>query len=110
VFLGTVRELTGTEQTAFLEYDAYRPMAEAELARLETEVCSQFPVLKLTMVHRLGRLAVGEVSVAVVVATAHRAAAFAAGQFAIDTLKARVPIWKKDITPSGEAAWQHPSH
>ena len=105
LFLGTVRDLTGDEVTAFLDYEAYPPMAEKKLAEIEAEVRSRWPVGEIAMVHRLGRLGVGEVSVAVAVSTPHRADAFAACRFAIDTLKELVPIWKKDIAPDGTADW-----
>lgn len=108
LFLGTVRDLTGDEVTAFLEYEAYPPMAERKLAEIEAEVRRRWPVGDVAMVHRVGKLGVGEISVAVAVSSPHRAEAFAACRFAIDTLKEIVPIWKKDISPSGSAAWSEP--
>jgi molybdopterin synthase catalytic subunit len=105
LFLGTVRDLTGTEVTAFLDYEAYAPMAEKMLAEIEAEVRSRWTVGEVAMVHRLGKLGVGEISVAVAVSTPHRAECFEAARYAIDTLKARVPIWKKDIAPDGAAEW-----
>ena len=107
LFLGTVRALTGDEVTLALEYDAYAPMAEAGLAALEADVRARWPVIEVALVHRLGRLEVGEVSVAVAVSSPHRIDAFEAAKYAIDTLKADVPIWKKDIAPAGDA-WVHP--
>ena len=108
LFLGTVRDLTGDEVTAFLEYQAYPPMAEKKLAEIEAEVRRRWAVGDVAMVHRVGKLAVGEISVAVAVSSPHRAEAFAASRYAIDTLKEVVPIWKKDISPSGSAAWSDP--
>ena len=108
LFLGTVRDLTGDQVTAFLDYDAYPPMAEAKLAEVEAAVRRRWPVGEVAMVHRLGRLGVGEVSVAVAVSAPHRAAAFEACRFAIDTLKELVPIWKKENAPDGRAGWVHP--
>jgi molybdopterin synthase catalytic subunit len=105
LFLGTVRDLTGDDVTAFLEYEAYPPMAEKKLAEIEAEVRRRWPVGDVALVHRLGKLGVGEISVAVAVSSPHRAEAFEAGRFAIDTLKQVVPIWKKDVAPSGEAVW-----
>ena len=102
LFLGTVRDLTGDDVTAFLEYEAYPPMAEKKLADIEAEVRRRWPVGDVALVHRLGKLAVGEISVAVAVSSPHRAEAFEAGRFAIDTLKQVVPIWKKDVAPSGD--------
>ena len=108
LFLGTVRALTGDEGPAFLEYEAYPPMAEKKLAEIEAEVRRRWPGGEVAMVHRLGRRGVGEVSVAVAVSSPHRAEAFAAGRYAIDTLKEVVPIWKKDVAPDGSAAWSEP--
>ncbi|MCS6865071.1 MAG: molybdenum cofactor biosynthesis protein MoaE [Gemmataceae bacterium] len=109
LFLGTVRELTGQQVTVFLDYEAYAPMAEKKLAEIEAEVRRRWPIGDMALVHRLGRLAVGEVSVAVAVSCPHRHEAFAAGQFAIDTLKELVPIWKKEIAPDGHGEWVHQS-
>ena len=100
LFLGTVRDLTGDHHTAFLDYDAYPPMAEKMLAEIADDVRSRWPVCELVIEHRVGKLAVGEVSVAVAVSCPHRAEAFEAGKFAIDAVKASVPIWKKDIPPA----------
>ena len=107
LFLGTVRALTGDEVTLALEYDAYAPMAEAELAKLDADVRARWPVIGVALVHRLGRLEVGEASVAVAVSSPHRVEAFEAARYAIDALKAQVPIWKKDVRPAGDA-WVHP--
>ena len=107
LFLGTVRALTGDEVTLALEYDAYAPMAEAELAKLDADVRARWPVTGVALVHRLGRLEVGEASVAVAVSSPHRVEAFEAARYAIDTLKENVPIWKKDVRPAGDA-WVHP--
>src|SRR5688572_13622310 len=106
-FLGTVRDLTGNERTVALEYEAYPPMAERKMAEIEADVRTRWPVGDVALVHRLGRLEVGEVSVAVAVSTPHRADAFAACRHAIDRLKELVPIWKKDLG-DGRAEWVHP--
>lgn len=105
LFLGTVRDLTGEQVTVFLDYEAYPPMAEKKLAEIEAEVRRRWPVGEIAMVHRLGRLGVGEVSVAVAVSTPHRADAFDACRYAIDTLKELVPIWKKENSPDGSSTW-----
>jgi molybdopterin synthase catalytic subunit len=105
LFLGTVRDLTGEQVTVFLDYESYPPMAEKKLAEIETEVRRRWPIGDIAMVHRLGRLGVSEVSVAVAVSTPHRAEAFAACRFAIDTLKELVPIWKKDNSSDGSSVW-----
>jgi len=109
LFLGTVRDLTGEHVTAFLEYDAYAPMAEKKLAEIEAAVRQRWPVREVLMVHRLGRLAVGDVSVAVVVSCPHRAEAFDALRYAVDALKELVPIWKKENGPDGTGEWVHQS-
>lgn len=109
LFLGTVRDLTGEQVTVFLDYEAYGPMAEKKLAEIEAEVRRRWPVGEIAIVHRLGRLDVGDVSVAVAVSTPHRAEAFEAARFAIDTLKELVPIWKKENAPDGTGEWVHQS-
>ena len=109
LFLGTVRDLTGEQVTVFLDYEAYAPMAEKKLAEIEAEVRRRWPVGDVAMVHRLGRLDVGEVSVAVAVSTPHRGDAFDACRYAIDTLKELVPIWKKENAPDGTGEWVHQS-
>jgi molybdopterin synthase catalytic subunit len=106
-FLGTVRDLTGDEVTVSLEYEAYPPMAERQMANIESDVRGRWPVGEVALVHRLGRLEVGEISVAVAVSAPHRADAFEACRHAIDRLKEVVPIWKKDLGP-GKAEWVHP--
>lgn len=108
VFLGTVREFTRGVQTQALEYTAYHEMARQSLQQLETEVRQKFPVIEVGILHRVGALKLGDVSVAIAVSTPHRAEAFAAGQWLIDTLKLRVPIWKKECFSDGREEWQHP--
>lgn len=108
LFLGTVREWTGDERTSWLEYEAYPEMAERKMAELEAEARCRWPIVELGLVHRLGRLELGEASVAVAVSTPHRRQAFEAGQWLIDTLKQVVPIWKQDHAPDGSCAWIHP--
>jgi molybdopterin synthase catalytic subunit len=109
LFLGTVRDLTGDFVTVYLDYEAYGPMAEKKLAEIEAEVRKRWRVGKVAMIHRLGRLAVGDVSVAVAVSTPHRGEAFESCRFAIDSLKELVPIWKKENAPDGESEWVHQS-
>ena len=108
LFLGTVREFTGDVQTSSLEYDAYPDMALQELQRLETAVREKWPVIGVSMVHRTGVLQLGDIAVAVAVSSGHRHEAFEAGQWLIDTLKVRVPGWKKEIYVSGRTEWVHP--
>lgn len=108
LFLGTVRDLTGDQVTAALDYEAYPEMAEKKLAQVETETRERWPVGEVAIVHRLGHLDVGEVSVAVAVSCPHRAEAFEACRYAIDRLKQIVPIWKKENWADGRAEWVHP--
>ncbi len=96
LFLGTVRDLTGDVLTEALDYTAYEPMAERQLAELESDIRRRWPVQECALVHRLGLLPVGEVSVAVAVSCPHRAEAFEAARYAIDTLKRIVPVWKAE--------------
>lgn len=104
-FLGTVRDLTGETETTAIDYDAYPAMAEKKMAEIEAEARSRWPVGELMMVHRLGHLAIGEISVAVAVSCPHRHQAFDACRFVIDRLKEIVPIWKREHSPDGRAEW-----
>jgi molybdopterin synthase catalytic subunit len=108
LFLGTTRELTAGRQTVALDYEAYREMAERQLAELESEARRRWPVIECTIVHRLGRVPPTEASVAIAVSTPHRADAFAAGQWLIDSLKRDVPIWKREEWADGTTEWVHP--
>jgi len=104
VFDGIVRDNTRGRPTLCLDYEAYREMAIAQMQRLAVEAVTKFGVRDVAVVHRLGRLMVGETSVLIVVASAHRAAAFDACRWLIDTLKKTVPIWKKETFADG-AVW-----
>src|SRR4051794_27768641 len=108
LFLGTTREFTGERKTVTLSYEAYREMAERRLAELEAEARRRWPVIECIIVHRLGVVPLTESSVAIAVSTPHRADAFAAGQWLIDSLKADVPIWKREQWSDGTADWVHP--
>ena len=107
-FLGTVRDLTGERTTVALDYEAYPGMAERKMAEIERDTRARWPVGEIVMVHRLGHLEVGEVSVAVAVSCPHRAEAFEACRHAIDRLKELVPIWKKENWGDGTSEWVHP--
>lgn len=102
LFCGTVREHSRDRHVQFLEYEAHEALAEREMRRIAEEAARRWPVLHLTAVHRLGHLNVGETSVAIAVSAPHRADAFAAARFVIDTLKQTVPIWKKEVWGDGE--------
>ena len=108
LFLGTVRELTDGRQTSALDYEAYPEMAERKLGELEVQVRERWPIDQVALVHRLGHLELGEVSVAVAVSCPHRHQAFDAARFLIDELKAWVPIWKKETWADGTTEWVHP--
>jgi molybdopterin synthase catalytic subunit len=102
VFAGTVRGVTGQVATDHLEYEAYPEMAEAALAQIGAEALARWPTLSaVSIVHRVGRLAVGETSIAVAVAAAHRADTFDACHYAIDRVKQIAPIWKREVGPDG---------
>jgi molybdopterin synthase catalytic subunit len=108
-FLRTVRDLTGDKVTVALDYEAYPGMAEKKLAEIEADVRGRWPAGDVALVHRLGRMDVGEVSVAVAVSCPHRADAFAACRHAIDRLKELVPIWKQEHWADGSTEWVHPA-
>jgi len=101
VFDGIVRDNTRGRRTLYLDYEAYREMALEQMRGLTAEAVARFGVRDVAMVHRLGRLMVGETSVLIVVASAHRAAAFDACRWLIDSLKKTVPIWKKETFADG---------
>ena len=102
VFVGVVRDHNGGRRVLRLEYEAYEDMALTLLEGIAAEVRSRWRVTDVRIVHRLGRLEVGEASVAVAVASPHRREAFEACRYAIDTLKATLPIWKKEFYADGE--------
>ena len=107
LFVGTTREFTAGRQTSSLEYDCYPEMAEKKLAELLDDAGQRWPLIQATIVHRLGRLELGEASVAVAVSTAHRREAFEAAQWIMDQLKEIVPIWKKENWSDGSSQWVH---
>lgn len=108
LFLGTVREMTGDRRTVALDYEAYPKMAELKLAELADSAQNRWPIDRLGIVHRLGHLELGEISIAVAVSCPHRKQAFEAGQFLIDELKVSVPIWKQENWDDGTREWVHP--
>jgi molybdopterin synthase catalytic subunit/molybdopterin converting factor small subunit len=104
VFEGIVRDNSRGRRTLYLDYEAYEEMARKQLEQLAAQALEKFKVREVAVAHRLGRLQIGETSVAIVVGSAHRAAAFEACRWMIDTLKKTVPIWKKEHFEDG-AVW-----
>ena len=101
-FLGTVRNRSRDRNVLYLEYEAYEGMAEQTMAELADELAERHELLAVAIHHRVGRVEIGEPSVAIAVSSPHRAAALAACREAIDTLKGRVPLWKKEVYEGGE--------
>jgi MoaE-MoaD fusion protein len=104
VFEGVVRDNSRGHRTLYLDYEAYEPMAERQMRALVEDARQRFPIRNAAIIHRLGRLEIGETSVLIIVASAHRVAAFDACRWLIDTLKRTVPIWKKEYFEDG-AVW-----
>ncbi|MES2109021.1 MAG: molybdenum cofactor biosynthesis protein MoaE [Bacteroidota bacterium] len=102
VFIGTVRNQTKGKKVVRLEFEAYEPMAITEMEKIAKEAFEKWPVQKVLIHHRTGVLQIGEVPVVIAVSAAHRAAAFDACRYIIDTLKQTVPIWKKEFFEDGD--------
>ena len=105
VFDGIVRDNTRGRKTLYLDYEAYEEMALGQMQKLAREAGERFAIDRVGVVHRLGRLEIGESSIVIVVTSAHRAAAFDACRWLIDTLKRTVPVWKKEHFTDG-AVWK----
>src|SRR3954447_11248332 len=103
-FLGTVRDHHGGREVARLEYSAYQPMAEAECARIVAETQGRWKCT-VALEHRVGALSIGDVAVAIAVASAHRDEAFMACRYVIEEVKRRVPIWKREFFADGTVEW-----
>ena len=102
IFEGVVRDNARGKQVRYLEYDAYIEMAKEQIRTIVAEAERRWGVERVAVAHRFGRLEIGEASVIIVVATPHRAEAFEACHYIIDTLKTTVPIWKKEVATDGE--------
>jgi molybdopterin synthase catalytic subunit len=100
-FIGTVRDHTQAKTVLQLEFEAYEKMALREMEKIALRASEQWPVKRMAIHHRVGTLAIGEIAVIIAVSTPHRLASFEACQFAIDTLKETVPIWKKETFTDG---------
>lgn len=101
-FLGTTRDHTGDRKVLFLEYEAYRPMADQQLARVAQEMAERWDLRGVAISHRLGRLEIGEPSLVVAVSSPHRNDAYDASRYSVDRIKQIVPIWKKEFFEGGE--------
>lgn len=101
-FIGTVREITKGRKTLYLEYEAYIPMAKAKLEQIGREIEEKWPGAKSAIVHRIGRLGIGEAAVVIATSSPHRADAYEANRYAIERIKEMVPIWKKEHWEDGE--------
>ena len=108
LFLGTVRNNTDGRSVKHLEYEAYAPMAERKMAQIGEEISEKWGIRRVAIVHRVGTLEIGEVSVAVGVASPHRKDGFEACKYAMDRLKQIVPIWKREVWTDGKAEWVKP--
>jgi molybdopterin synthase catalytic subunit len=102
VFIGTVRNNTANKNVIRLDFEAYDRMAELEMEKIINTARSKWPVEMMSIYHRKGILEIGDIAVVIAVSTPHRKESFEACQFAIDTLKQTVPIWKKEIFEDGE--------
>lgn len=100
-FIGTVREITNGRKTLYLEYEAYTVMAEKKLRQIGKEIQTEHPEANVAIVHRIGRLEISDIAVAIAVSTPHRPAAFKACRYAIERIKQIVPIWKKEYWEDG---------
>lgn len=102
-FQGVTRRHSRGKRVSYLEYEAYRPMAEKKLQEIGQEIAKKWPIGAIAIHHRVGRLEIGETSLLVVVASPHRKEAFAACRYAVDRIKTVVPIWKKEVWEDGES-------
>ena len=109
LFVGTVRDVNDGRPVTGMEYTAYESMAERELSAVTREAANRYGTDDLVVEHRLGELAIGEISVAIVVAHPHRARAFEAARYVIEELKRRVPIWKLEHYVDGTREWVDPT-
>lgn len=105
LFVGTVRNTNEGRPVGGMEYEGYRDMARDQLAAIAAEAAEQAGSDRVAVVHRLGELAIGEVSVAIAVSSPHRAEAFRAARYVIEEIKKRLPIWKRERYLDGEEAW-----
>ena len=103
IFLGGVRDNNLGRRVQYLEYDAYPSMAEKVMAEIGAEAAAKFELQDVAILHRTGRLEIGEASLLVAVSTGHRAESFEAGHWLVNEIKKKVPVWKKEVWDDGEA-------
>jgi molybdopterin synthase catalytic subunit len=108
LFCGSTRLRTGDRTTTFLRYQAYEKMAIAELRSIANEAAEEWPLAAITIHHRLGRVDVGQISIAVAISSPHRLAVMAAMPWMMDQVKLRPPIWKQEEYSDGSTEWVHP--
>ncbi|RYL92109.1 molybdenum cofactor biosynthesis protein MoaE [Sporolactobacillus sp. THM7-4] len=101
-FMGTVREMTRERKTLYLDYESYEPMARRMLENIGGEIRKRWPGARTAIVHRIGRLQIGDLAVMIAVSSPHRKEAYEANRFAIERIKTMVPIWKKEHWADGE--------
>ena len=109
MFIGTTRDTFKGKRVVRLEYEAYAPMAEKELAKICQDIRKKWNVVKIAVVHRIGEVPISEASVVIAISSVHRKDSLEAVQYCIDTLKATVPIWKKEIYADGKSSWKENS-
>ena len=109
LFLGTVREFTGEKKTNSLEYEAYHEMAISEMQRIIEKAQQQWPIEKISIIHRVGHLELGEIAIGIAISTPHRKEGFEAAQYLMSQIKETVPIWKKENWTDGSTDWVHPN-
>lgn len=109
-FEGVIRNHNHGKKVHYLEYEAYEDLAYKELKRIAHEAAEKFDVKKISIIHRVGRLEIGDTAVSIRVATHHRREAFESCQYIIDSLKVRVPIWKKEVYLDGCHEWTQCTH
>lgn len=102
LFIGTVRELTHGKKTLYLEYEAYEAMAVKKMEQIVSEMKKRWPDVEATIIHRIGRLEITDIAVAIAVSSPHRPEAYEANRYAIERIKEIVPIWKKEHWEDGE--------
>ncbi len=102
VFIGTVREMTNGKRTLYLEYQAYKSMAEKKLNEIGNEIEKKWPNTKVAITHRIGRLEISDIAVVIAISSPHRNNAYDANRYAIERIKEMVPIWKKEVWDDGE--------